>query len=469
MEITYDAAKRSFIVSRPSRPIHQLAKELRLRPRQDGSVRMPDLVRVRQTLEAEAGPLSGSTGKQAPVRCVAPALIRDDQKQHVAYHLARGQSSGVAAMLCNQVCCGKTLEAISVLATLRPKRALIICPLGVLGTWRAELKKWLSSALTATERKDVWSTTWGGAVALRHYEAMQARCHDIPPTDLLIVDEAHRCTNRSKYTKGTEAAIKKGRVPLAERVLTQAETIATAARKSKHRVLMTGTEARNMLEDVWGLLRLLDPDRYSSFWTFAFCYFNVIENRFGMEIGPLLKEWEDAFQLEVGQWQTRSTRAEIFPELGFEAQLVPIDLDEEDQATMDEKFWGPWWKYHLSPLAAITWARQFAIWPDLAEPTDHIHLRGKLAYTIDRLRDLDCQAVVCSDFTTPLTVIEEELPAGETCKIVGGMSDKQRVEAREGFEGGEYRVCLIHPQAGGEGIDLSVADRLIFLSLPWDL
>jgi len=484
VQITYQPDRAGFLVERPSRTVKRLLKTLGLAPRQSGATLAPDLVRVRNTFEQEVGPLPG---RVEPVGAPAlpyliPRKARADQRAHVEQHIQRAHESGaISAMLCNQVCCGKTLEAISLLATLQPRRTLIVCPLGVLGTWRSELEKWLGAPLEniasnpfifASGRKDVWSASWGGAVALRHYEALQGNCASIPATDLLIVDEAHRCSNRKKYTKTTEEAMKAGAVPVAERALTQAETIATAAKRSKHRILMTGTEARNMLQDIWGLLRLLDPKRYSSYWTFVRCYFIVEENRWGgMEIGGLLPDWQEAFAAEVSQWQTRSTRAKVFPDLGYEVQVVMVDLGASNQEEFDEKVFGPWWKHHKGPLAAITWGRQFAIDPYLVQDTPMLQWGGcqaKLLYTIDRLRDADCQVVVCSDFTRALNILYDEI-GDRACKLIGGMGDKERVAARDGFEAGRYQFCLIHPQAGGEGIDLSMADRLVFLNLPWDV
>lgn len=475
MQITYQPDRRGFLVERPSRTVACLLKDLHLTPRRSGATLMPDLVRVREVLEQENGAPIDNGATPAPAAGVpyrVPKAIRPDQRAHVEYHLGRASIFGgrIQAMLCNQVCCGKTLEALSLLRTLEPLRTLIVCPLGALGTWRSELAKWLGSCVSATDRPDVWRTTWGGAIALRHYEALQARCNEVPATDLLIVDEAHRCTNRAKYTKGTEQAMKHGKVPMDERVLTQAAAVASAAKRALHRVVMTGTEARNMLHDVWGLLRLIDPQRYSSFWTFAHCYFQTEENRWGgVEIGSLRPEWAEAFAAEVGQWQTRSTRAEVFPELGYQVQFTYNDLSPSEQARFDEWFWGPWWEHHKGPLAAITWARQYTIWPGLVdrEREDTI-LSGKLLYAADRLRDADCQVVVCSDFTRALRVLAEEL-GDRACMIVGGMGDKRLVASKTAFERGKKQFCLIHPQSGGESIDLSMADRLVFLNLPWDV
>lgn len=275
MRVETDLKSARYIAHRPSRTVASLARELGLKRRSDQSIAFPMYERVRAELElaseAKLPWLQGETSTRCLDYSITLHQLRLEQAANVDTHLnnaaARYRYSGaVRGLLANDVGCGKTLEAIQLLLHIQPKRCLVVCPLSARQTWRREFAKWGGAHLTKRDdAEDLWTTSWGGFVACRHYEFLQKHSTQLPTPDMLIVDEAHRLANRKKYTDRVTAELRDGaKIPLSERTLSQAQCVVELSSRARHVVLMSATPARNHAWNVWGLLRCLDPALYSS-------------------------------------------------------------------------------------------------------------------------------------------------------------------------------------------------------------
>ncbi|EOD41894.1 hypothetical protein EMIHUDRAFT_60956 [Emiliania huxleyi CCMP1516] len=154
---------------------------------------------------------------------------------------------GLSPILGDEMGLGKTLQTIAVIAHLKfglkqPGASLVVCPLSVLSTWCAELKRWCPSLRTiklhssdVAERErlktQIGETIGEYDVVVTTYEMVHWR--------LLVLDEGH--------------------------VLKNVETeIAQTVRKMHFvsALLLTGTPLQNNLTELWALLNLLYPDTF---------------------------------------------------------------------------------------------------------------------------------------------------------------------------------------------------------------
>lgn len=97
---------------------------------------------------------------RAQVRIVSqPGIINKDHGNMRAYQvqglnwLANLYQNGISGILADEMGLGKTLQTIAVIAHLKfglkqPGASLVVCPLSVLSTWCAELKRWCPSLRT---------------------------------------------------------------------------------------------------------------------------------------------------------------------------------------------------------------------------------------------------------------------------------------------------------------------------------
>jgi SNF2 family DNA or RNA helicase len=149
-------------------------------------------------------------------------------------------------LLADEVGLGKTIEACLLLREylLRGlvKRVLILVPAALVGQWGEELSSKFGLDFDRAEsggtiREDFWSSTPRVLASLplaksrRHFEAVTA-C----PWDLVIVDEAHHCKNRS--TRNWQLVNSLSR---------------------RHLFLLTATPVQNDLVELYNLLTLLEP------------------------------------------------------------------------------------------------------------------------------------------------------------------------------------------------------------------
>lgn len=153
---------------------------------------------------------------------------------------------------------GKTIEVIASCDLAKAKRILIVTPASLLYNWEEEIITWSSGTVTVADGP-MWYRDLGVREASRwtiiSYEALlQGRVPALLSTawDIMICDEAHRLKNRKALR--TQGAYKLGE--LASRT-----------------ILITGTPLLNNAQELWSLLHLLYPKRFSSYWAFVeqFC------------------------------------------------------------------------------------------------------------------------------------------------------------------------------------------------------
>jgi SNF2 family DNA or RNA helicase len=303
------------------------------------------------------------------------------------------------------------------------------------------------------------------------------------PWDAVVLDESHNVLASSKHQISDNIPqIRLGavRLPLAIDGM---------------KIAMSGTPWRERLDRAWGTLNWLDSKQFGSYWRFAEQFFGVEHDRWGgATVGkaPLDKK---AFTDAIRPYYISRTKLEVAPDLKpIEYAGTPppgnpdgsvgvyIDMDvKQSKAYMEVEDLG---LVHLADgrimivngnLAELTRIKQFAVTHGALDDEGKFKPSlpsNKLDWILEFLaerEELYGKVVIASQFTKVVNLFAAHIrKAGwQVVTITGETSEKQRDYAQDVFMSGSPRVALINVFAGGEAIDLSAADEMIFVDEPW--
>lgn len=218
-------------------------------------------------------PSSVPKGKQIVDVVVDPLLtksLREHQRKGVAflYECVMGMrgSEGEGAILADEMGLGKTLQTIALLWTLMKqnpidgagpvvKKALIVCPVTLINNWRKEIRKWLGNerlGVFVADNKHTRLTdfTKGKAYSIMiiGYEKLRIVQEDLQKgsgIDIVIADEGHRLKTAQNKSA---AAIK--------------------SLNTERRVILSGTPIQNDLAEFHTMVDFVNPgllEKYAKF------------------------------------------------------------------------------------------------------------------------------------------------------------------------------------------------------------
>ncbi|KAH7915224.1 P-loop containing nucleoside triphosphate hydrolase protein [Hygrophoropsis aurantiaca] len=210
---------------------------------------------------------------------VVPVVVDPVIARHLRSHQVEGvkflyecvmglrKHEGQGCILADEMGLGKTLQTIALVWTLLKQnpysgagpvigKALIVCPVSLVGNWRAEFHKWLGRDRVGVFTGDKDKThirqfqhSKIHQVLIIGYEKLRtviddlAYCH--PPIGLIICDEGHRLKSASNKTSTMFKAL-----------------------KTMRRVILSGTPIQNDLSEFHAMASFCNPgllDDYSTF------------------------------------------------------------------------------------------------------------------------------------------------------------------------------------------------------------
>ena len=417
------------------------------------------------------------------------------------------------ALLADEPGLGKTAQAIRALKKLQEEGnevfpALIVCPNTLKKNWKREFAKWwpdVSVAVikgSATQRRkqfndsaDVYVINWEslrahsrlagyGSVALSrcqecggHDEKIsQNRC-EVHPRELneidfkaVVADEIHRSKEpKSKQTRALWAA----------------------TGTADYRFALTGTPIANNVLDLWSILHWLSPEEWPSKTRWVDRMINTMLNAFGgMMVLGVKPHMESEFYGAIHPRMRRMLKAKVLPwlpEMMFERRDV-------EMSTKQEKAYSQMRDMMIAELengdaitapSALTQTirlLQFASsYAEMAanETTGEIKaILSEPSCKVDALMD-DIKSgdfgndsvAVCAVSRQLIDLLsaqmtKEEIPHG---LITGAQTEDERQQAIDDFQSGKIKWILFTAQAGGVGVTLTAARRLVMLQRPWSL
>jgi len=417
------------------------------------------------------------------------------------------------ALLADEPGLGKTAQAIRALKAIQDSGeevfpALIVCPNTLKKNWAREFSRWWPGVKTqvikgtSTQRKkqfesgaDVYIINWEslrshsrlsgyGSIALVHCKACgglneaitETRC-EVHPRELnaidfkaVVADEIHR----SKDPKSK-----------------QSRALWSATGDAEIRFALTGTPIANNVVDLWSILHWLSPKDWPSKTKWIDRMIDIMLNAFGgmMVIGvkPMM---QDEFYKSVNPVMRRMLKKVVLPHLPpvmnerRDVEMSPKQRKAYEQMrdTMIAELESGDALTAPSILTQTTRLLQFASsYADMVVDESSGELKTILtepSCKVDSLMDDisngdfgDDSVAVCAVSRQLIEILsaamtKAKIPHG---LITGAQNEDERQKAVDDFQEGRVKWILFTAQAGGVGITLTTARRLVMLQRPWSL
>ena len=418
------------------------------------------------------------------------------------------------ALLADEPGLGKTAQAIRALKALQESGedvfpALIVCPNTLKKNWAREFARWWPGGVktqvikgSSAQRKkqfdsdaDVYIINWEslrshsrlsgyGSIALVHCKACgglnetvtETRC-EVHPRELnaidfkaVVADEIHR----SKDPKSK-----------------QSRALWSATGDAQIRFALTGTPIANNVVDLWSILHWLSPKDWPSKTKWIDRMIDIMLNAFGgmMVIGvkPMM---QDEFYKSVNPVMRRMLKKVVLPHLppvinerrDIEMSPKQRKAYEQMRDTMIAELESGDALTAPSILTQTTRLLQFASsYADMVVDESTGELKTILtepSCKVDSLMDDisngdfgDDSVAVCAVSRQLIEILsaamtKAKIPHG---LITGAQNEDERQKAVDDFQEGRIKWILFTAQAGGVGITLTAARRLVMLQRPWSL
>jgi SWI/SNF-related matrix-associated actin-dependent regulator 1 of chromatin subfamily A len=355
----------------------------------------------------------------------------------------------------------RTGKTPTILLAIKDKlgKNVIVCPSGLKLNWEREYKKWLGRDDimvvdgTPTNRDKIYYNfhTLKYSTIVISYETLRV---DLPKItkkgvifDVLIVDEAHRL--RNYQTKQSKAIMEMGK-------------------HTSNVYALTGTPAVNHASDVFGILKLMKPTKYTSFWAFADRYFGSYETAYGRELGAMRKDRKDEFQSVLNIISTQRKRRDIMKWLPkINEKVIKLELTSAQKKMINEIVELQRINGEVIPnaVAQLMRLRQATLDPTLLNVNDQ---SPKEQFIYEYLEDNPNEKIIIfSMFTSFLNKVKEKL-GDKAVMLTGEQSQLQKQMAVDSIQKGTKNVMLANVLAGGVGWTLDKADTIIFTDLSYN-
>lgn len=430
--------------------------------------------------------------------------------------------AGSGALLADDMGSGKTIQAlaaISYLANDRPSQvlpALIVCPNSIKHHWAERVPTWCPKATpyvvegSAAQRRKVLKAAREdpSAIVIINVEAARLfsrlapfgsialkRCRECDPRTGDETLSTARCETHRKELNGFGFRLVILDEAHAVKDTTSKQTRAMWAimhdPSVRRRWALTGTPMARHPGDLWPVMHAIAPLDFPNKSKWMDRYALMGPNPFGgMDIIGLRLETRDELFRYLDPRMRRMLKSVILPQLPpkvYEIRHVTMtpnqrrfynDLAERLHAVNED---GDLFIV-ANRLVATTRLTQLAsssldiVKPDeddistwevtLREPSPKI---DELEAVLYELGDRPC--VVAAEHKQLINLANERLTSHgiRTGLITGDQSTEQRQQALDDLANKRIRVLLFTMKAGGQGLDMSAVDTLIFLQRPWSM
>jgi SNF2 family DNA or RNA helicase len=355
----------------------------------------------------------------------------------------------LGACLADDMGLGKTLQTISFITSIYEEvdKILIVCPVTLLLNWEKEFKKFSNldvSIYHGGER----SYDKDSKIILTSYGILKREIHDTFADvhfDIFILDEVQHLKNIR--SQGSFAARKL---------------------KADFRICLTGTPVENDLAEFYNILDLSIPGIWGDLH-----FFRTSSNK---KSRLLARKTASPFILRRTKGQVLSDlppkiENNVYLNFSTHEKTRYIETLSTVRKKIDD---APSKRKYGEILKGLLELRQRCLWqPQQDNPTFSMANINStkiefLVETLDQIIEEGHQAIVFSQFTTYLDLIQKVLHEKhlKLSRIDGSQSVKKRQEQVEIFQGGKSQVFLISLRAGGVGLNLTAASY-VFVMDPW--
>ena len=430
------------------------------------------------------------------------------------------QRAGVAflatakrALLADEPGLGKTAQAIRALKELNDRGEevfpiLIVCPNTLKNNWAREFARWWPDVTTqvikgsAVQRKkqfeqpaQIFIINWE---SLRSHSRLSpygsislTRCRACGGQDEKISEnrcEVHlRELNNFKFKAVIADEIHRSKDPKSK----QSRALWSASGNAEIRFALTGTPIANNVVDLWSILHWISPKDWPSKTKWIDRMVDVMLNAFGgMMVLGVKPQMQDEFYKSVNPYMRRMLKKVVLP------NLPPVLKERRDveMSTKQKKAYEQMRDLMISELESgdtlaapsvltqtirlLQFASSYAtiaVNETTGEPRAILDAPScKIDALMDDIEngDFGDDAVAVSAVSKQLiNLLSAELTKKKIAHglITGDQDEDERQKAIDDFQSGAIKWILFTAQAGGVGITLTAARRLIMLQRPWSL
>jgi len=374
---------------------------------------------------------------------------------------------------------GKTIQSIAAVVLNKNAgnghKTLVVVPNSVKWNWKAEVDKTCDLKAIVLDSNGIkrhrqYEEDMGNSdMYIMSYDSFMADWEELISffhPNILILDEAHRLSNRSnRITK-----IMIGGKGLRKSFLTACQTI--------HSIyLLTGTPIVNKIEDLYPLIKIIDPTMYDVI-GFRERYMKVKECKKSIN-GKIIKfplilgyKNTDEIKKRLKPFMIRRTKDEIISELPkVTIKTLEIELSKEEREYYDKLKQDYKNSFRASSLLGnkitpeiLNWFMKAQLICDSMELVEESNIKksSKLEELIKTVNDNieENKVVIFTKFRKMLHIIERELAKYKPLIIHGDVKDIDRQKAIDEFRNNpERRLFISTLAAGGVGINLTVGDK----------
>jgi SNF2 family DNA or RNA helicase len=428
-------------------------------------------------------------------------------------------STARRALLADEPGLGKTAQAIRGLKMLHDRGeqvfpALIVCPNTLKKNWQREFEKWWPGVDvqvikgTATQRRaqfehqaNVYVINWEslrthsklapyGSIAL-------SRCANCGGHDTRVTPTKCEVHQRELNTIDFKAVIADEMHRSKDPKSKQSRALWAASGDADIRFALTGTPIANNVVDMWAILHWISPEEWPSKTKWIDRMVNVMLNAFGgMMVLGVKPHMEEEFYSAVNPRMRRMLKQRVLPwlpEVITDRRDVEMSakqkkayeqmrdnmiamLEKEESASSGELVVAP--NPLTQTLRLLQLASSYAdVVVDETTGEEKIVL-SEPSCKVDALMDDidegdfgDDSVAVCAVSRQLIELLSARMTKAGIAHglITGAQSEDERQKAIDDFQSGRIKWILFTAQAGGVGVTLTAARRLVMLQRPWSL
>jgi len=373
---------------------------------------------------------------------------------------------------------GKTAQAAAAVnlnkSNFRPYKSIVVCPASVKFAWQKEFSivtnlKTLVLDSKGEKRAEQYDTINDYEVLIMTYDSFLADyailAKEFSP-DILIIDECHRLSTRTN--KITQVLIGGQKIKKSFRSMTNLSGV----------YLLTGTPISNRLEDLYAILKLLDPGLFT--WNGFANRYTIEEQRRGRfnQFYTIITGYKNEKELKakLSLHMVRRTKDEALPDLPPKAfKTIEVALDDEERkiyTDLKKEFKTKIRGKKMTVKDQLSWLTRAQQICNSLETLPEIEIKkssklAKLMQIIDKLSK-EHKIVIFSKFKSMTTIINRECAHLNPLHLNGTVKDTKRWEMIEAFQTKDkHRVFVSTLGAGGVGITLTAADVVILYDRWW--
>ncbi|CEL92428.1 unnamed protein product [Vitrella brassicaformis CCMP3155] len=438
---------------------------------------------------------------------LSDTTLHDYQQTGLGWMIAHYQVRQTGVILADQMGLGKTLQTLSFLAWLLEHGHthgpfLVICPTTVVATWQQQAAQHVPSvgcqvySGTASEREAKRK-----AIVNKILSQPRARqCDPALPFEVLITSDTLARQDASFLSKFRWRAV----------VVDEAHCLKNPQGKLYKTLLhdynygmclmLTGTPIQNKMQELWSLLHFLDRKRFADCDAFVSTFTSLSSRARGV-LQDIMRTYMLRRTMNDVKWKLPPKKEYV-----LEAPLTPLQrqqykwlLTKDSSVLMalaDKNNTGQSSSSSNARAAAaiatnkglnnlVQQLRKCVSHPylfDGVEPEpfvegDHIwQTSGKLMLLeklLPKLKSEGSRVLLFSGFTRMLDIVQDYLSYRRLTfeRLDGSIRGEDRADAIQRFKQGDRTTAfafLLSTRAGGQGVNLEVADVVIFLDSDWN-